>query len=140
MIDDGNGGSRFRVRKKPIEKNIQNPFASTAIGSDTGRMEDLGSEIPAEEAPEWAVSGGADIVLIAGDDFADCKRRWTVGEEGAVEDKGFMRNRAIGDEDGGAAADTESDDGAVFGDETMEERFNLERRSAKPEEICDDGN
>lgn len=47
-------------------------------------MEDLGSEIAAEETPEWAVRGGADVVLVGSDDLAQGRCRWTVGEEGTV--------------------------------------------------------
>lgn len=35
-------------------------------GFDSGRVEDLGSEVAAEEAPRGAVGGGADIVLVSG--------------------------------------------------------------------------
>ena len=59
------------MREKAIKKNIQNPLTSTSVGFDSGRMEDLGSEIAAEETPEWTVRGGVDVVLVAGGDFGD---------------------------------------------------------------------
>ena len=84
MIHNANGFSQLGVREEPINKNIQNPPASTGVGLNPGRMEDLGSEITAEEAPEWAIRGGVDIMLVARGDLADGKCRWTVGEESAV--------------------------------------------------------
>ena len=57
------------MREKTIKKNTQNPLASMAVGSNTGRMKNLGSKIAAEEAPEWAVGGGVDTVLVACEDF-----------------------------------------------------------------------
>lgn len=139
MIHDTDEASRFRVRKKAIKKNIQNPLTSATVGFNPRRMEDLGGEIPAEEAPERAVRSSIDVVLVAGGDFADRKRRWTIGEEGAVEDEGFVGNGTVDDEDGGASADGEGDDGAIFGDGVAEERFDLERGFAEPLEIGDDG-
>lgn len=127
------------MRNKSIKKNIQNPLASSIIGLNPRRMKDLESEIATEEAPEWAVRGGADVVLVAGDDLAHGWSRWTVGEESTVLEEGFVSNRAVGDKDGGAVGDAEGDDGAIFGGETAEERFNLERRLAEPQESCDDG-
>ena len=57
------------MRVEAIEKNIQNPLASFSVGTDTGRMKDFGSEIAAEEAPEWAVRSAVDVVLVARDDL-----------------------------------------------------------------------
>ena len=50
-----------------------------------------------------------------------------------------MGDRAVGDEDGGASADGEGDDGAVFGDEGAEKRLDLKRGSAEPLEIGEYG-
>lgn len=132
MIHNINRVSKFRVREKAIQKNIQNPLASRGIRAKTGRMEDLGSDIAAEESPEWAVRGGVDAVLVAGEDFGQGRRRWAVGEERAVLVEGFVGNSAVGDEDGFARAYADGDDGAVFGDGVAEVRFHLERRFAEP--------
>lgn len=43
-----------------------------------------------------------------------------------------MSNRAVGDEYGGAIADGEGENRAIFGNETAEKRFNLERGFAEP--------
>ena len=95
-------------------------------------MEDLGSEIAAEEAPEWAVRGGVDAVLVAGEDF-DQRRNWrAVGEESAVLEEGVVGNGAVGYEDGDARANAEGDDGAVFGDGGAEVRLHLERGCVEP--------
>ena len=95
-------------------------------------MEDLGSEIAAEEAPEWAIRGRADVVLIAGDDIADRKGGWTVGEESTVKDKGIVGNGVIGDENDWAEADWEGEDRAILGNEASEERFDVEGGCSKP--------
>ena len=120
------------MRLKATEKNIQNPLASLAVESDTRRMEDVGSEIATEEAPEWTVRGRANVVLVGRDDLAQGRCRRTVGEESAVFKKSFMSNGAVGNEDDGVIANGEGDDRAIFGDETAKKRFNLERGSAEP--------
>lgn len=120
MINNADGISRLRVRNKSINKNIQNPLTSTAVGFDTRRMEDLGSKITAEETPEWAVRSGVDVVLVTGSNLGDGWSRRTVGEESAIEDESIVGDRTVGDEDGRAGADGEGDDGTVFGDEGAE--------------------
>lgn len=53
-------------------------------------MENLGGEVAAEDAPCWAVSGGADVMLVAVEKLAN---RWgfgTVGEKGTVLNEGFV--------------------------------------------------
>lgn len=49
-------------------------------------MEDLGGEVPPKEAPRGAVGGGADVMLVAGDNFGEGKGRGAVGEDRAVLD------------------------------------------------------
>ena len=49
-----------------------------------------------------------------------------------------MGDGAVGDEDGGAGADGESDDGAIFCDETPKQRLHLKRGFAEPLEIGED--
>lgn len=120
------------MREKAIKKNVQNPLARTGVGLDTGRMEDLGSKIAAEEAPEWAVRSRGEVVMVGGDDVAHGEGRWAVSEESGVFEEGFVGDRAVGDDDGGAGAGGEGEDGAIFGDETAQQRLHLEWGSSKP--------
>ena len=54
--------------------------------SHSRRVEDLGGEVAAEDAPGWAVEGGADVMLITGENFGDGESFRAVGESGAVLD------------------------------------------------------
>ena len=78
-------------------------------------MEDLGSDVAAEEALGWAVPGGAAVVLVAVEDFSGGESGRAVGEYGAVVDEGLVGKVMVGDEDGGAGADAERDNGAEVG-------------------------
>ena len=100
---------------------MDDPLADFGEGLDTGGVEHLGGEVAAEGAPRGTVGGGADVVLVAGYDFADGEGFGAVGEEGAVLDEGLVGQGAVGDKDGAVGADAESDDGAVFGVEGSED-------------------
>lgn len=86
-------------------------------------MEDLGSEVSAEEAPGGAVRGGADAMLVAVEDFGCGKSLWAVGGDSAVLDKGSVGQGVACDEYGGARADSESDDGTVLDFQVLEDGF-----------------
>jgi hypothetical protein len=61
-----------------------------SVGLDTRRVEDLGGEVAAEDAPRRAVERGANVVLVAIKDLGGERGRWTVGEYGAILDEGFV--------------------------------------------------
>lgn len=65
-------------------------------------MKHLGGEVAAEGAPPGAVRGGAYVVLVAVEEFADGEGFGAVGEEGGVLDEGVVGEGTVGDEDGGA--------------------------------------
>lgn len=102
-------------------------------------MEHLRGEVAAESAPRGAIGGGADVVLVAGDEFGGREGLGAVGEEGAVVDEGAVGEGTVGDEDGGAGADAEGDDGAVLGVEAPEDGLEFREGFAEPEEARDDG-
>lgn len=95
-------------------------------------MENLGSEVAAEKAPGGAVRGGADVMLVAVEDFGGGKRFWAVGEDSAVLDKGSVGQGVTCDENGGARPDSESDEGAVLGFQALKDGFNFGEGLAEP--------
>jgi len=84
MIDDNDGFSFAPMPAKPIEEDIENPAASVGVRPHAGRVENLGSQVPSKKTPRGPVRPGADVVLVAGHDFADGSRGWTIRENGAV--------------------------------------------------------
>lgn len=77
-------------------------------------------------------------MLVATNNLAGGESRRTVTEERAVLDQGLVGERAIGDEDGGPRADTESDNGAEFGVEVAEDGFGFGGIPAKPCDAAED--
>lgn len=95
-------------------------------------MENLGSEVSAEKAPGGAVTGGADVMLVAVEDFGGGKRFWAVGEDSAVLDKGSVGQGVACDEYGGARPDCERDEGAVLGFQSLKDGFYIGEGHAEP--------
>jgi len=50
-------------------------------------------------------------MLVTRNNLTDRSCRWTIGENGTVQNESLVSKRTIGDEDGGAGSDTEGDDG-----------------------------
>jgi hypothetical protein len=128
------------VRYKAAHKNVQDPLARTRVGLDARRVEDLGGEVAAEDAPRGAVGGRADVVLVAGDDLTDGEGWGAVGEYGAVLDEGFVGEATVGHEDGRARADVEGDYGPVGGVEVADDWLELGEGPAEPLDSAEDGN
>lgn len=129
----------FGLRPQTIQENFKNPFAGVLVGFHTRGVEDLCGEITAEEPPRCAVRSGADVMLVAADDFVCGKRAWSVSKDGAVLDQGLVGQRAIGDKDSRARADIERDDGAKLGVKVSEDWFDFGERFEKPLKVADDG-
>ena len=88
-------------------------------------------KITAEETPSRAIRGGGDVVEVTrGRDPIDGESSRAVGEDGTILDEGFVDDGAVGDDDGRGRADMDGDDGAIFGRETAQHRFNCKRRLA----------
>ena len=75
---------------------MEDPLAGPGVGFDAGRVEDFVGEVAAEEAPRGAVEGGADVVLVAADDFVGGQGGRAVGEDGAVLDEGLVGSTGPG--------------------------------------------
>lgn len=65
---------------------MDDPLAGSGEGLDAGGVEHLGGKVAAEGAPRDAVGGGADVVLVAAEDFKGGSGLGAVGEEGTVLD------------------------------------------------------
>lgn len=114
-----------RVRYKAVDKDVQDPLARARVGLDARRVEDLGGEVAAEDAPRGAVERGADAMLVAGDDLIDEAGWGPVSEYGAVLDEGFVGQASVRHEDGRARADAERDNGPVPGVEVADDWLEL---------------
>lgn len=128
------------MRIKLGKENIQNPFPSMRVSSDSRRVEDLGGEIPAQGTPCGAVRGGTYIMLIAGDDLASWELSRAIGEHCTVLNQSTVGDMAISDEDGWPGNDTERDNGSVLGMERFEKRFELREGVTDQEKAGDDRN
>lgn len=73
------------MRLEIVEEDVEGASASGGEELDAGRMEDLGEEVAAEVAPEWAIRGGADPELVAGEEVVGEDGR-AVGEDSALLD------------------------------------------------------
>lgn len=83
-------GLRRGVRFKAVHKDVQDPLARSSVGLESRRVEDLGGEVAAEDAPRGAVESGADVVLVAVKDLGGEEGGGAVGKYGAVLDEGFV--------------------------------------------------
>ena len=54
----------LKLGSEKVDENVKNPFKGLVIGFDAGRVEDLGGEVAAEEAPCGLVDGGVDVLLV----------------------------------------------------------------------------
>ena len=138
VVDDSDGIVGLRVGFEVSEEGVEDPVANPGEGLDAGVVEHLGGEVAAEDAPRGAVGGGADVVLVAGDDFRCGESLGAVGEEGAVLDEGLVGEGAVGDEYGALRSDADGDDGAELGVEGSEKWLELAEGFEEPLDACDD--
>ena len=115
MIHYSDGDKSVGVASKPRDQNLQHPLPCVGVASHPGRVENLGREIAAEETPGRAIGARIDVSLVTAHDSTGRKRRRTVGENGSVLHQGLVGEGVLGDEDGRARADSESEDWAVLG-------------------------
>ena len=101
-------------------------------------VEHLGGEVSAEDTPRGAVGGGADIALVAGEDFGGGESLGAVGEDGTILDEGLVGEGAVGDEYGSLRSDADGDDGAELGVEVSENRLELAEGFEEPLDACED--
>ncbi|KAK3015742.1 hypothetical protein RJ639_007869 [Escallonia herrerae] len=126
----------IRTEEEAVDEYMEDPAAGMGVGLDPGRMEDLGGEVTAEEAPGGAVGGGADVALVAVEDSGGGGGPGTVGEDGAVLDEGTVGDGVAGNKDGRARANRKSDEGAVLEPETPEDLFILPQGPAQPNQVA----
>lgn len=115
-----------------MEEIIQDPFARSGVSLQARWMEELGGEIAAEDAPGGAVEGGADVVLVASDDFDSLHDREAVCEDSAVLNQGLVSGSVAGDENGRSVAEVEGDYWTVFGMVMAEGGFQLGKWLEEP--------
>ncbi|KAF4365965.1 hypothetical protein F8388_019209 [Cannabis sativa] len=94
-------------------------------------MEDLRSDVAAEEPPCGAVLGRADVKLVIVEDSTCGESRRAVGEGGPIVDKGLVGEDTVSDDDGSARPYAERDNGAVLGVEVAEDWLKLEESFAE---------
>ncbi|KAK3042466.1 hypothetical protein RJ639_000190 [Escallonia herrerae] len=126
----------IRTEEEAVDEYMEDPAAGLGVGLDPRRMEDLGGEVAAEEAPGGAVGGGAYVALVAVKDPVGGRGPRTVGEDGAVLDEGTVGDSVAGNKDGRARANPKSDEGTVLEPETPEDVFNLRQGPAQPNQVA----
>jgi len=125
VVDDSDGIVGERIGFKVREEGVEDPVADPREGLGAGVVKHLGGEIAAEDAPRGPVGGGADVVLVAGDDFRCGESLGAVGEEGTVLDEGSVGEGAVGDEYGTLRSDADGDNRAELGVEGSENWLEL---------------
>ena len=115
MIHHSDRDKSVGVASKPRDQNLQHPLSCVGVASHPGRVENLGHEVAAEETPGRAIGARTDVSLVTIHDSTGRTRLRTVGENGSVLHQGLVGEGVLGDEDGRARADSESEDWAVLG-------------------------
>ena len=77
-------------------------------------MQDLSSEVAAEETPGWAIYGRGDVMLITVYNSVGWPLR-TISKNDTILDQHLVGKGVGGDEDGWVKAHLESDDWAILG-------------------------
>ena len=77
----------------------EGPVARASAEPDSRRVKHLRGEVAAEEAPERAVAGGADLALVAAEQAKGGGRWRAVGEYSAALDEHLVGEVRVGDYD-----------------------------------------
>lgn len=125
VVNDFDRSVSLGIRLEAREECVEDPHADSGEGFNAGVVENLGGEVATDGAPRGAVGGGADVALVAGDDFGGGEGFGAVGENGTVLNEGGVGEGAVADEDCRARPDVESDDWTVFGVECSENGFEV---------------
>ena len=72
-----------------------------------------------------AIDSRGCVILITAYNFVDQRGLRPINENGAILDQGLVGEGVVGDEDLGARADREGDDGTILGMNTFENWFDL---------------
>jgi hypothetical protein len=98
--------------------------AIRGVPEEAGWMEDLDGEVAAEHAPERAVRGGRDRVLVVGKNPGGVIGRRPGGEGRAALHQDAARHRSVGDEDDRGGQEVDGEDRAVPGPGGADDEFN----------------
>ena len=107
------------------------------VGFNARRVENLRTEIAAEEPPLGAVRSRVYIVLVTRYEGVCRESRWAVSEYGTFLDKSFVRERAVGNEDCWAEANVNGDDGSVLGMEFADYVFEFGEGFAEHQKVAE---
>jgi len=115
LVDEHAARPRARRREEPHPRRVQR----------------LGDEVAAQEAPHGTVAGAGDDVVVLAEEPALRERR-AVRQRCATVDERLVRDAAVGDEDGEPRPDAERHDGAVTLEEAPQQGLGLGGRVGEP--------
>uniref|UniRef100_A0ACD5TN85 Uncharacterized protein n=1 Tax=Avena sativa TaxID=4498 RepID=A0ACD5TN85_AVESA len=103
-----------------LEEHAAHPGARGREQADARRVQRLGDEVAAKEAPHGPVASARDGVVVLAQKREGGEGR-PVGQRGAALDERRMREAAVCDEDGEAGSHAQRHDGAVLREKAPEE-------------------
>ncbi|KAB8113320.1 hypothetical protein EE612_052283, partial [Oryza sativa] len=112
-------------RRQLVDDDAVHPVARRREQAGARRVQRLGDEVAAEEAPHGPVPGARDDVVVLAEEPAR-RHAGAVGQRGAALDERRVREAAVGDEDGHPRPHAQRHDGAVPSDQPLEEQLRLD--------------
>uniref|UniRef100_A0A804MS50 Uncharacterized protein n=1 Tax=Zea mays TaxID=4577 RepID=A0A804MS50_MAIZE len=125
------------TRPQLVHEDAAHPGARGREQPDARRVQRLGDEVAAQEAPHGPVVGAGDDVVADAQERARGGLRPVRHRDGAGAQERGVREAAIGHEDGQLGAHPERDDGAVPLEELQQEGLHLHRRVPQPQQVAE---
>ncbi|XBJ09326.1 hypothetical protein VPH35_014422 [Triticum aestivum] len=129
-LHDGRAAGR-RLITQLLGEHAAHPGARGREESDAGRVQRLGDEVAAQEAPDGPVAGARDGVVVLSQQL-ERREGGAVRERGAALDERRVGEAAVGDEDGEAGPHAQGHDGAVAREEAPEQGLHVGERVVQP--------
>ncbi|XBJ24365.1 hypothetical protein VPH35_002267 [Triticum aestivum] len=133
-LHDGRAAGR-RLITQLLGQHAAHPGARGREEADAGRVQRLGDEVAAEEAPDRPVAGARDGVVVLAQQL-ERRERGAVRERGAALNERRVGQAAVGDEDGEAGPHAQGHDGAVALEEAPEQGLNVGGRVGQPHDAA----
>ncbi|XBJ16995.1 hypothetical protein VPH35_008501 [Triticum aestivum] len=120
-----------RLITQLLGQHAAHPGARGGEEADPRRVQRLGDEVAAQEAPHGAVAGARDGVVVLAQQLQR-REGGAVRERGAALDERRVREAAVGDEDGEAGPHAQGHDGAVALEQAPEQGLHVGERVGQP--------